>query len=106
MVSNFDVLPPEVSAGGALDLHKALRVAMMAGWPTLQFASNHCELTAALVFQSSTIVRGGQHWWDAPQVCGGLHHGYRRAVGEDYAGVARDDDSMLPAGDCTRVRER
>merc|ERR1711879_691008 len=102
-VSNFDVLPSGVVGQGGLDLHKAFRVAMMAGWPLIQFASNHCELTASLMFQSSTIIKNGQHHWDIPYL-NPSHHGYKKAVGEEFAGIVQHKP-MISEGDCNSVRE-
>lgn len=103
MVSNFDVLPPEVAGRGGLDLHKALRAAMMAGWPLMQCAQNHCELTASLIFQSSTIIQGGQHHWDTPHL-NRSDHGYRKAVGVDFAGIVQHK-AMISEGDCISLRD-
>eukprot|EP00927_Polykrikos_kofoidii_P068884 TRINITY_DN6423_c0_g1_i1.p1 TRINITY_DN6423_c0_g1~~TRINITY_DN6423_c0_g1_i1.p1 ORF type:complete len:390 (+),score=40.08 TRINITY_DN6423_c0_g1_i1:37-1170(+) len=104
MVSNLEILPAEVIGPGGLDLHKAMRAAMMAGWPLLQFASNHCELTASLIFQTSTVLKADQHKWESP-CFDGMHHGYRRAVGENFAGIVLQR-SMMSEAECLSVRER
>merc|ERR1711879_1114267 len=74
------------------------------GWPLLQFASNHCELTASLIFQSSTIMQGSQHQWDVPNL-NSLHHGYKRAVGEDFPGVV-GHKPMISEEACIHIRQQ